>query len=156
MWEEVYEAHYPELLRYCLGACKDAALAEDLTQEVFLKALQNADTFEDLGPSQRRAWLFRTLKNLMTDRYRRAALEARVAGEAEPQDAISEEPGFSRLETALLLSKLPREDMALFSLRYLEGYTAAELSELFQMPAGTIRSRLSRCRKLLRQWLTEN
>ena len=56
MWEEIYQKHYPELLRYAAGVCKNQTEAEDAAQEVFLKALQNADTFEDLGPSQKRAW----------------------------------------------------------------------------------------------------
>ena len=76
MWEALYKAHYPELLRYCAAACHDPALAEDLTQEVFLKALQNVDTFEGLGPSQRRAWLYRTARNLFVDAMRRTAREA--------------------------------------------------------------------------------
>ena len=75
MWEELYEKHYKELLHYAVAACKNLAEAEDAAQEVFLKALQNPDTFQDLGPSQKRAWLFRTLKNLMCDRYRRGQLE---------------------------------------------------------------------------------
>lgn len=68
MWEELYEKHYPELLKYAAAACKSRTEAEDLAQEVFLKALQNADIFQDLGPSQRRAWLYRTLKNSICDR----------------------------------------------------------------------------------------
>lgn len=68
MWEDLYESHYQELLRYAGSAYKQEAEAEDLTQEVFLKALQNYDTLADLGPSQRRAWLYRTLKNELCDR----------------------------------------------------------------------------------------
>ena len=41
----------------------------------------------------------------------------------------------------------------LFHLRYEEGYNASELAELFHMPAGTIRARLSRCRNLLKTML---
>ena len=75
MWEELYGKHYPELVHYAAAACKNQMEAEDIAQEVFLRALQNADLFEDLGPSQKRAWLFRRLKKLLCDRYRRAALE---------------------------------------------------------------------------------
>ncbi len=53
MWDEIYQRHYPELLRYAMGICHDEQLAQDVAQEVFLKALQNADTFEDLSASQR-------------------------------------------------------------------------------------------------------
>lgn len=154
MWDELYQAHYPELLRYAMGVCHNKEQAEDLAQEVFLKALQNADTFEDLGPSQRRAWLFRALKNLMCDKFRRAALEAAYAGEQQ-EDAIAPETGYERTENGLLLMKLPEQDRALFHMRYLEGYNASELSEIFGLPTGTIRAKLSRSRKYLKEIISE-
>lgn len=152
MWDELYEKHYPELLRYAAAACKNQAEAEDVAQEVFLKALQNADTFEDLGPNQRRAWLYRALKNLMCDRYRRAQLENAYL-ESKQADAAYLEPGIQELENRMLLAKLTPEDRTLFHLRYEEGYNASELAEMFHMPTGTIRARLSRLRKLLKNML---
>ena len=41
----------------------------------------------------------------------------------------------------------------IFLLRYYEGYTAKEIAELLHLPAGTVRSRLSRCRKYLKEQL---
>ena len=152
MWEELYEKHYPELLRYAVAACKNLAEAEDAAQEVFLKALQNPDTFQDLGPSQKRAWLFRTLKNLMCDRYRRGQLENAYL-EARQEQSEYWDPGIQETENRLLLAQLTPEDRTLFHLRYEEGYSASELSEMFHIPAGTIRARLSRMRKLLKNML---
>lgn len=154
MWDELYARHYPELLRYAVGACRSREQAEDLAQEVFLKALQNADIFEDLGPSQRRAWLFRTLKNLMCDKFRRASLEAAFTQELQ-EDATAPELGYARTETELVLSKLSPQDRALFQMRYLEGYNASELAEIFHLPAGTIRAKLSRSRKYLKEIFSE-
>ena len=152
MWEELYEKHYKELLRYAVAACKNLAEAEDAAQEVFLKALQNPDTFQDLGTSQKRAWLFRTLKNLMCDRYRRGQLENAYL-EARQEQAEYWDPGIQETENRLLLAQLTPEDRTLFHLRYEEGYSASELSEMFHIPAGTIRARLSRMRKLLKNML---
>lgn len=152
MWEEIYEKHYPELLRYACAACKNRTEAEDVAQEVFLKALQNADTFEDLGPSQKRAWLFRALKNLMCDRYRRVQLENTYL-EIREADAAYFEPGIQEAENRLVLARLSPEDRTLFHLRYEEGYNASELSEMFHIPAGTIRARLSRMRTLLKNMI---
>ena len=152
MWEELYEKHYKELLRYAVAACKNLAEAEDAAQEVFLKALQNPDTFQDLGPSQKRAWLFRTLKNLMCDRYRRGQLENAYL-EARQEQAEYWDPGIQETENRLLLAQLTPEDRTLFHLRYEEGYSASELSEMFHIPAGTIRARLSRMRILLKNML---
>ena len=154
MWEELYEAHHSELLRWCAAACRDEALAEDLTQETFLRAIQATEDFEDLGPSQRRAWLYRTMKNLLVDRIRRAKLEASYL-ETYPEDTVQPEPGYGAAENALLLSALSDQDRALFHLRYVEGYTAAELARMFQMPPGTVRARLSRARTLLKKTLSE-
>lgn len=152
MWEEVYKAHYPELLRYACAVCKNETEAEDLAQEVFLKALQNADTFLDLGPRQRRAWLFRSLKNEMCDRYRRGRLENTWL-EARQEDGTYLEPGIQEAENKLLLVRLSPEDRMLFHMRYEEGYNATELSQMFHIPKGTIRARLSRIRKLLQEML---
>ena len=154
MWEELYEAHEQELLRYAVGVCRNREQAEDLVQETFLRAMQNADPFEDLGPSQKRAWLFRTLKNLFCDRFRRASLEDTYA-ETCREDAAALEPGYGETENVLLLAKLPEQDRILFRLRYLEGYSAAELAEMFDLPAGTIRSKLSRSRKILQSLILE-
>lgn len=150
MWEELYRRHYPELLKYCIAACRDRELAEDLAQETFLKALQNPDTMEDLGPSQRRAWLFRTMKNLFCDRYRRAVLESQHL-QTMDADAAYTDPGIQRVENEQVLSALAPEDRVLFRLRYIEDYNATEISEMLGIPTGTIRSRLSRCRKLLKE-----
>lgn len=149
MWEEIYQRHYQELLKYCLGACRDRELSEDLVQETFLKALQNADTFEDLGPSQRRAWLFRTMKNLIYDRYRRAVLESQYLQTLD-EDAGVLDPGIQKVENEMVLQKLSPEDRALFTLRYIEGCNASEIAEMLGIPSGTVRARLSRCRKYLK------
>lgn len=149
MWDALYEKHYPELLRYAAGACKNQAEAEDVAQEVFVKALQNADALEDLGPSQRRAWLYRSMKNLMCDRYRRTQLENAYL-ESRLEDSVAFDPGIQEAENRMLLSRLSPEDQALFHLRFEEGYNASELAEIFGVPSGTIRARLSRMRKNLK------
>ena len=154
MWDEIYRAHYPELLRYGIKACGNEAQAEDLVQETFMRALQKTEDFEDLGPSQRRAWLFRTLKNLICDCYRRVAVEEAYLQDIQ-EDALRTEPGYGKTEAELMLRQLPQEEYTLFYLRYMEGYSAEELSRMFQLPSGTVRSKLSRSRKILKGKITE-
>ena len=76
MLEELFCAHRAELTAYCRGLCRSDAAAQDMVQEVFLRAWQNIGTLQDLGPSQRRAWLYRTARNLFVDAMRRTAREA--------------------------------------------------------------------------------
>ena len=152
MWEEIFERHQKELLRYCTGMCKNGELAQDLVQETFLKALQAGGDFEDLGPSQQRAWLYRTMKNLLYDKYRRAQVENAYLDSFQGETAYWE-PGIQETENQMFLAMLPPEDRTLFHLRYEEGYNATELSKMFSVPTGTIRARLSRCRALLKKEL---
>lgn len=150
MWEALYEKNHNELARYCYGICHDLEEAQDLVQETFLRALQSGDLFPDLGPQQQRAWLYRTVRNLMVDRFRRAALEERTLPNLqEPED--QEEAGYGSVEAQALLERLSPEDRALFTLRYQQGYTASELAELLNQPPGTIRCRLSRIRGKLQK-----
>lgn len=65
------------------------------------------------------------------------------------------EPGIQQLENELVLKKLSPEERMLFTLRYMEGYNASEISEMLGMPTGTIRAKLSRCRKQLKREMEE-
>lgn len=60
-----------------------------------------------------------------------------------------------QVETAMVLQTLTAQDRLLFTLRYLEDYTASEISQMLQIPSGTVRSRLSRCRTLLKHQLKD-
>lgn len=149
MWEELYEDHYKELVAFGAHMSGSKELAEDLVQETFVKALMHPEVMEDLSPSKRRAWLFRTFKNLFFDRCRRAVLENEYAQNHLP--GYTEDPGIQEIENALLLQSIRPQDRAIFQLRFFDGYTAEEISQMLNLPPGTVRSRLSRCRKLLKQ-----
>ena len=149
LWEELYENHYKELAAYGSHMSGSKELAEDLVQETFVKALMNTEVVEDLSPSKQRAWLFRTFKNLFFDRYRRAVLEREYEQKWQPE--YTEDPGIQEIENAMLLQSLKPDDRAIFQLRHFDGYSAEEISEMMNLPPGTIRSKLSRCRKYLKQ-----
>ena len=151
MWEALYETYQKELLAYGTRMSGSETLAEDLVQETFIKALTHADTVIDLSPNQQRAWLYRTFKNLFFDRCRRAVLEQETLHSIQPQMTASFD--FQGAETAMLLQSVAPQDRLLFQPRYMDGYTAQELSQMLNIPAGTIRSRLSRCRAYLKEQL---
>ena len=151
MWEELYEAHAEELLAYGIHMCQNRALAEDLLQETFVKAMIHADTVVDLSPGKRRAWLYRTFKNLFFDRCRRAVLEMEYQQVGEP--GYTADQGMLKIVNAMLLQRLQPQDRAMFQLRYFDGYSAEEIARMMELPPGTVRSRLSRCRKVLKREL---
>ena len=71
MWELLYETFWDRLEHFCFNLCRDEARAEDLTQEVFLRALQNRSLINSFTERQCKAWLFTTARNLYCDQLRR-------------------------------------------------------------------------------------
>lgn len=169
MIDELYHSLYKELTGWCTSMTGSRTLAEDLVQEAFLRARINADLLEGLDHLRRRAWMYRTVKNLFVDKKRREVFESTVwqipeegfgerltKGREESFEESFEEAGYAQVDDAQLLGLLTPEERMLFTLRYLQGYNSAELGELFHMSPGTVRSKLSGARRRLRQSLEEN
>ena len=150
MIQDLYERHFEELRRYCLQLSRSGDVAFDLVQETFLKALEREELLLSLSAEQQRAWLYKAARNLFLDGVRRSALLQRKQNLLLDEEEQMES-GFSRTETELLLLRLPAEDRTLFRLRYLEGYSAVELAEMFDMPAATVHTRLLRARLSLKK-----
>lgn len=150
MVEELYTTFYDELLHYCKALARQQAAAEDLVQETYLRALGHLDSLEDLSRPQRRAWLYRTAKNLYIDRVRKQSRETAV--EQEQLELNTFEEDFGAVAVGQLVGRLPESERAIFSLRYFEGYNATELGDLFDLPPSTVRARLASARKKLLDW----
>ena len=151
--EKFYRTWYHELICWCGHMTKDTGLAEDLVQEAFLRAISHLPLLETLSEKQQRAWFYRAAKNLYLDRKRHERYET-VAQPPLPAGRDMED--YARIDWEQLLNGLPGDEGVLFVMRYLEGYTSAELGEFFGLPAGTVRSRLSDARKHLKAALKAN
>ena len=145
MWELLYETFWDRLEHFCFNLCRDEARAEDLTQEVFLRALQNRSLINSFTERQCKAWLFTTARNLYCDQLRRTAKEEQLLSTFFPEED-SAEPDFA-LDTV---------ERRLFTLRYTAGYNASEIGQLLSLPPGTVRSRLAQIRHRLKTELTED
>lgn len=141
--------------------------AEDLVQETYARALGKGSQF--VAGTNLRAWLFRILRNLYIDRYRRARSNP-VRGDVEA-DESSADTGRTRellrgdeeldrlrgvvaedIEAALQSLSTDARTVVLLDL---EGFTEGELAEVLGCSAGTIKSRLSRARATLRERLRD-
>lgn len=89
MVEELYAAYFGELRRYFIRQAHDLATAEDLVQEIFLKAMEHEQTLALLTESKRRAWLYRCGKNLLIDRIRRKKREPDLQEEGVYREDLS-------------------------------------------------------------------
>ena len=101
MVEELYRRYREELLRFAKNMTQETAMAEDLVQETFYRALKNRKMLEELDERQGRAWLYRTLKNHYRDLLRHQKYET----VAEPDgEAGSEAEGYAEVGTEALLA----------------------------------------------------
>ncbi|NLO10132.1 MAG: RNA polymerase sigma factor [Clostridiales bacterium] len=142
MIESLYRDYHNQLLWYCINlTSNNRALAEDLVQDAFMRALENAHILNDLTKAQCRSWLYKTAKNLFIDRMRR------INKEPIPQLELITEDDLSEVMVRQLCGQLPVEERELFWLRYMEGYNSSELGRIYDLPASTVRARLLSARK---------
>lgn len=161
-FEELMQPHLQQLYRLAYRFTGQRADAEDLVQDVALKLyprLQEMQKIEKLGP-----WLTRVLYRHFIDRLRsRQRSPLHLVGEDEPglEEHQDETPGpvghteGSLLQGRLLdaLSQLNEDQRALVILHDVEGYTLSEIHLMHDVSIGTLKSRLNRARRRLRELL---
>lgn len=164
-FESVALPHLPAVARVARALTRDAAEADDLVQETFLRALRHWDTFQRGSDCKR--WLSTICRNAFLAQRQRAQLVtaveddtleaygaadahrmARAAGLTDLFDRIDLGPAIRR---AIERLEEPFRDVVL--LCDVEGFTYEEAAELLMIPLGTVRSRLFRARRLLQQSL---
>jgi RNA polymerase sigma-70 factor (ECF subfamily) len=149
--------HFADLYRTARLVAQDAGEAEDLVQEVYLHAWKSFHRFE-LGTNCR-AWLFKILFHRLHHFRRRWANTAKLEAFESPEDqdslvAAVPVPQEIRDEDVLqALGKLPIEFREVVLLADVQEFSYKEIAETMKVPLGTVMSRLSRGRKLLRQEL---
>jgi RNA polymerase sigma-70 factor (ECF subfamily) len=139
---------------------RDHAWADDLLQEVLVRALRDAHRFDDRWPMA--VWLFRIARNLALDLLRREGRHRRRNDAAAARDAAApaavttaEHREFQvALEDAL--QELPEAFRTVFLLRDGEGLSYEEIAAVLSISAKTVSSRLHRARQQLRALLQEH
>ncbi len=132
--------------------------AEDMTQEVFLKAYRGLDRFRGDAPA--RAWLAAIADNAVKNRYRSLSRFRRIFSGADPSEieaaAEAADPeqtarsGESRRHVAEALSRIPPEFRMPVVLRDLEEWSYEEIAVSLAVPVGTVKSRIARGRGQLK------
>ncbi len=152
------------LYNFARYLCRDPALAEDLMQDTFARALDAERSF--VAGSNLKAWLFRILRNSFLDGRRRERRNPVVLGsddETEPASAevwlrgdieIDRLRGIVARDIEAALARLSDDARAVVLLD-LEGFTETEISNVMEVAVGTVKSRLARARAVLREQLQE-
>ena len=153
----------------CWRICGHLEDARDLTQEAFLRALENISAFRQRSGFY--TWIFRVAVNLALSHRRRdgrrrtisldqptdprgtqaADLGRRAAKERGDDPAASASNAELQARVTRALQGLDDDHRAVVVLRDIEGMNYSEIGEILDIPAGTVRSRLHRARMALRQ-----
>ncbi|MGG1675608.1 RNA polymerase sigma factor SigW [Neobacillus sp. NRS-1170] len=163
---EIVEIYKNSVYQLCFRMLGNKHEAEDVAQEAFIRAYVNIKSFnQELKFS---TWLFRIATNLCIDRMRKKKpdyyLDAEVAG-TEGLTMYSQIPSNTPLPEKELESlelqetvqkeilKLPEKYRSAIVLKYVEELSLNEISEILDLPLGTVKTRIHRGREALRQQL---
>lgn len=154
--EALYDAYYDSTYRQVVAAFGDPDLAEEATQEAFVRAFEQYGSLRD--QSKFSPWVTSIALNVARDYVRRRRHESPISENAcsvaSEQDTAAEASGYeerSRLVSAL--SELPEDFRATVVLFYINGLSVKAVSQTLGVAEGTVKSRLSRARLLLKKAL---
>jgi RNA polymerase sigma-70 factor (ECF subfamily) len=150
--------HLNKIFRAALRMVDDSARAEDVAQEVYLQAWQSFHRFEP--GTNCHAWLFKILFHCV-NHERRKWLRIPLMQESElvtEANLVHIEPipeGLTDNDILVALDRLPADYRAIVLIVDVEEFSYKDASQILSIPLGTVMSRLSRGRKLLREQLGE-
>ena len=148
----MYDAHVDEVYRFVHRRCRDHALAEDITQETFMRAIRSTDDAASITIG----WLITVAKNHLVDVLRRRTryeTKLRLVGAVrhdEHEIALAE-----RLRVEAALAELSVDHRLVLTLHYIDGYTVPALAEHLDRSVKSVEGMVTRARRALRAQLDD-
>jgi len=149
-YKEVIDLYGDQLFRTCYLILRDKLDAEDVVQETLIKVFKNIKNFK--GDSKLYTWIYKIALNLSRDILRKkvdfSSLEDEWIGEEDPHFHIEKEIDKEVLKKELkALNPIYYEVLVLF---YLQEFPIKEIARMLETSEGTVKSRLSRARNILK------
>ncbi len=163
---EIVEIYKDKVFQICFRMLGNRQEAEDLAQEAFVRAYVNIRSFNITMKFS--TWLYRIATNLCIDRLRKKKpdyyLDAEVAGTeglnmysqiasdlAKPEEEVESLELQETIQVEIM--KLPEKYRSVIVLKYIEELSLKEISEILDLPVGTVKTRIHRGREALRKQL---
>ena len=140
-FDAVYEAYYQDVYRTVRGMVLDEAMAEDVTQNVFLKAYKGRSRYRPTGSLG--GWLHRIGVNEAISTLRWHALQERVWATLQMRATRSSADSTIQDLLTQLLDQLNPGARAAVILHFLHGYRYREIAEILAIPEGTVATRIA-------------
>lgn len=163
-FEEIVTLFQHRLYHVCFRMLSNRQEAEDIAQEAFVRAYMNIHTFDQKRKFS--TWLFRIATNLCIDRIRKKrpdyyldanvpgteglTMYSQIAADGElPEDVVERMETQERVQYEI--GRLPDKYRSVIILRYLEELPLKEISDILELPLGTVKTRIHRGRGALRK-----
>jgi len=141
-----YVERYPALLRFAYLVCRDAAVAEDLVQEAFVRVHRAWRRAEEDGLD---AYARRAIVNLNHNRFRRMLRERRALANVDVERVHVEQSHDHEMLWAAM-AELTEQQRACVALRYYEGMTEEETARVLGISAGSVKRHVFRAMEKMR------
>lgn len=153
-FDELIERWHTPLWRYVRRLLGDADVTAEVLQDVWIRVLRGLPGLRD--PSRLRAWLFTIARRTSMDRLRIKYSEPPTASIDDVDVVEEDEPDLAddleRMQQEL--ARMPLVEREVLVLFYLQELALDQIAEVLDVPAGTVKSRLFRARRMLRQQMT--
>ncbi len=158
--EKLICENYEDIYKYCYRHLRDQTLAEDITQEVFLKFICSMERYREYG--KRKNYLYVIASNAIKDHFKRAST---LRETAEEQDGHSESRSgkegaidqidrmLDRMQVMTALDELEAEEREMIIQRYYQDMRLKDIACVMDMPVSTVRYRLKQAESKLRDKL---
>ena len=151
-FEAIYRRLVGRIYALCLRLSRDPQRAEELTQDVFVRACEPMGSF--CGDSRFTTWLHRLAVNVVLQagraKGRRESREHLVADPGEYMARVVREMPGTRVDIERAIAALPHGARTVLVLRDIEGYKYDEIAEIMELPLGTVKTYLHRARAELK------
>lgn len=152
------ETNYTLVYRYTLSLCKDENLAQDITQETFLKALKSKEKFS--GNSKESTWLCAIAKNIWLDYLKKQGRLCEFDERQLRENSFSIEESIADTDTAMrihmILHTLNEPYKEVFSLRVFGQLSFKSIAEIFQKTESWARVTYHRAKKVITEKLRKD
>jgi RNA polymerase sigma-70 factor (ECF subfamily) len=142
-FEDLVRLYQADVWRFAQHLTRDRALAEDVTQEAFLRAFRFLGSFR--GDARFSSWLFRIARNCAMDAIRSRTVHL----EREPAPPATSTDPQARLELQAALAAISDEHREPFLLIEVFGLSYQEAADVLGVRVGTVKSRMHRARKAM-------
>jgi len=145
--EDLINLYYPDVFRYCLWHTPNRQVAEDATQETFLKTIRYFKKYIHCGKFK--SYIYKVASNVCIDIWRKKGMESL------PENLAYMENGFAQTESDLdlkcLVENLPEKYREIVLLRFAQDLSMREIAEIENIPLRTVQSRLRAALKQIKK-----